>query len=55
MKKETVFRWLVQLGQRSVYVRAADKMAATKEAAVALGVDWKKNACQMDASRLGRG
>lgn len=52
--REECYVWQVTLNEKTVEVRAADKLAATKQAAKELGVQWSKTARNMDVLRLRR-
>ena len=49
-----IYRWQVVLGDRTVVVKAEDKLWATKKAAQALGVLWRNTARDMVVLRMGK-
>ena len=49
-----IYRWQVTLGDRTVVVKAEDKLRATKQAAQELGVMWRNTARDMIVLRMGR-
>ena len=49
-----VYRWQVTLGDRTVVVKADNKLWATKKAAQELGVMWKHTARDMVVLRMGK-
>lgn len=57
MKEEQmadIYRWQVVLGDRTVVVKAEDKLLATKKAAQELGVLWRNTARDMVVLRMGK-
>lgn len=49
-----LYRWQVTLGDRTVVVKAEDKIRATKRAANELGEMWRNTARYMIVLRMGR-
>lgn len=49
-----IYRWQVVLGDRTVVVKAENKLWATKKAAQELGVKWSNAARDMVVLRMGK-
>lgn len=49
-----IYRWQVVFGDRTVVVKAEDKLWATKKAARELGVLWRNTARDMVVLRMGK-